>query len=71
MAQTHSYNTKTRIHLVDKATALPKLAGYESDTSSEEYLDKSYAIGHDEDDSFTNIVPFHTSLKDPPHVCLS
>ena len=40
MNQIHSYYTRTRSHSVDKATALHKRAWYESDFSSEEYLDK-------------------------------
>ena len=58
MKQIHSYYTRTRSHSMDKITALHKRAGYESDTSSEEYLDKSYATGHEEDVPLTNIAPF-------------
>ena len=70
MNQIHSYYSRTRSHSVDKTTTLPTRAGYESDTSSEEYLDKSYATGHDEDVPLTNIVPFHSRPKGPPHVGL-
>ena len=42
MSQIYSYYTRTRSHSVYKETALHKLTGYESDTSSEEYLDTSY-----------------------------
>ena len=70
MSQINSYYTRTRSHSVDKTTALHKRAGYESDISSEEYLDKSYATGHEEDVSLTNIVTFHSRPKGPPHVGL-
>ena len=59
MNQIHSYYSRTRSHSTDKTTALLRRAGYEYDTSSEEYMDKSCATGHDEDVPFTNIVPFH------------
>ena len=70
MSQIHSYYTRTRSHYVDKANALHKRTGYESDTSFEEYLDNSYETGHDEDVPLTNIVPFHSRPKGPPHVGL-
>ena len=70
MNQIHSYYTRTQTHSVYKATVLHKRAGYESDTSCEEYLDKSYATGHNEDVPLTNIVPFHSRPKGPPHVGL-
>ena len=56
---------------MDKTTALPIRAGYESNTSSEEYLEKSYATGYDEDVPLTNIVQFYSRPKGPPHVGLS
>ena len=70
MNQINSYYTRTRSHSVDKTTPLRTRAAYESDTSSEEYLAKSYETGHEEDVPLTNIVPFHSRPKGRPHVCL-
>jgi len=67
-SQTRSYYSRTRQpHKQERQL----LNGYDSDSSSDgEYLDKSYATGHEEPNVLVNILPFHSRPKGPPHVGL-